>query len=93
MIREESEKKCKSDQGRVNVDVYEYYKRGIYSKASPWLNEIDDPWMYKIDLEQVNLNLMKNAEHGYTYYPPQKRVMINFTKEDFGWGGEAKFHN
>ena len=33
---------------------------------------------------------MKTEEHGYDYCPLQKGVMINFTKEDCGWGGEAK---
>ena len=47
--------------------------------------------MYKIDLEQVDLNLMKTAEHGSTCLPLQKRAMINFTKEACGRGGEVKF--
>ena len=34
---------------------------------------------------------MKTAEHGSTYQPLQKRVMINFTKKACGWGGEVKF--
>ena len=75
------------------MDVYEDTKSGLYSKASPWINEIDDHWMYKVDLEQVNLNLMNTAEHGSTYHLLQKRAMINFTKEACGWGGEAKFQN
>ena len=46
--------------------------------------------MYNIDLEQVNLNLMKTAEHGSTYLPLQKRLMINFTKEACARGEEVK---
>ena len=91
MIGEDFEKKCKRDQGRVNVDVSEDTKRGIYSKSSPWLDAIDDHWMSNTDLEQVKINLMKNAEHGATYHPLQKRVMINFTKEACGWVREVKF--
>ena len=40
------------------MDVSENTNRGIYSKVSPWLNEIDDNLISNIDLEQVNLNLM-----------------------------------
>ena len=40
--------------------------------------------MSNIDLEQVNRNPKKTAEHGSTYRPLQKIVMINFTKEDCG---------
>ena len=47
--------------------------------------------MPNIDLEQVKINLKKNAENGSTYHPLQERVMINFTKEACGWGGEVKF--
>ena len=61
--------KCKREQGRGNVDVSEDTKRGIYSKSSTWINAINDHGMSKIDLEQVNLNLMKTAEHVYTYCP------------------------
>ena len=74
------EKKCKREQGRGNVDVYEDTRRGLYSKASPWINEIGDHWMSNIDLEQVNLNLINTSEHGYTYPTLQKRAMINFSK-------------
>ena len=59
MRREESDNKCKREQGRGNVDIFEYTKHGLYSKASPWINAIDDNWMSKIDLKQVNLKLMK----------------------------------
>ena len=34
---------------------------GIYSKVSQRLDEINYHWMSKIDLEQVELNLMKYA--------------------------------
>ena len=34
---------------------------GIYSKILLRLNEIDDHWMSKIDIEQVDLNLMNYA--------------------------------
>ena len=78
--KEECDNKCKRDQGRGNVDLSEINKHRLYSKSSPWLNAIDDPWMYKIDLEQVNLNLINTAEHGYTYRPLQRISMINFTK-------------
>ena len=61
MIGEDFEKKCKRDQGRGNVDLSEYTKRSIYSKSSPWINAIDDHWMYNIDLEQVTLNLTKTV--------------------------------
>ena len=50
MSGEEFEKKCKREQGRGNVDVSEDTKCGLYSKASLWLNAINDHWMYKIDL-------------------------------------------
>ena len=46
--------------------------------------------MYNIDIEQVNLNLMKTEEHGSTYQLLQKRAMINFTKKACGRGGEVK---
>ena len=73
------------------MDVSEDTKQRIYSKASPWLNAIDDHWMSNIDLEQVNINLTKTAEHGSNYHILQKRVVINFTKETCGRGGEVKF--
>ena len=91
MIGEDFEKKCKRDQGRVNVDVSEDTKRGIYSKSSPWIDAIDYHWMSNTDLEQAKINLTKNVEHGSTYHPLQKRVMTNFTKEACGWGREVKF--
>ena len=49
--------------------------------------------MSNIDLEQVNLNLMNTLEHGSTYYPLQKRGVINFTKEACGRGGVVKLQN
>ena len=74
-----------------NLYVWVYTKSGQYSKASPCLNSVDDHWISKIYIEQVNLNLMSTAEHGFTYRALQKRVMINFTKEACGRGGEVKF--
>ena len=62
----------------------------LYSKASLWLNKIDDNWMSNIHLEQVKLKLMKTAEHGSTNPPIQKRAMINLTKETCGLGMELK---
>ena len=59
MRGEQSDNNCKREQGRGNVDIFEDTKHGLYSKASPWINEIYDNWMSKIDLEQVNLKLMK----------------------------------
>ena len=50
MSGEEFENKCKREQVRGNVDVYEDTKCGLYSKYSPWLNPIDDHCMSKIDL-------------------------------------------
>ena len=47
--------------------------------------------MYNTDQEQVSLSLMKTPEHGSTYRTLQKRLMINFTKETCGRGGEVKF--
>ena len=91
MSREYYEKKCKREQGRGDVDVSEYTKRRIYSKASPRSNSIEYHWMSNIDIEQVNLNLIKTVEHVYTYRPLQKRVMINSTKKACGWYGELKF--
>ena len=73
------------------MDVSEDNNSGLYSKALPWLNSIDDHYMYKIDLEQVKLNLMKNVEHGSTYSPLTKRAMINFIKEACGQVREVKF--
>ena len=54
---------------KYNVDVSEDTKRGLYSKASPWLNSIDDHWISNTDLEQVNINLMKTVDHVSTYCP------------------------
>ena len=93
MIREAFEKKCRRDQGRGNVDISEYTKSGLYSKASPWINTIGDKWMSKIDIKQVNLNPMNNSERGYTYRPLQKRVMINFIKKSCSRGREVEFQN
>ena len=73
------------------MGVSEYTKCGIYSKAYPWLNAIDDHWMSNIDLEQVNLNLINTAERGSTYCPLEKRVKINFTEEACDRGGVLKF--
>ena len=72
------------------MEVSEETKRGIYSKASPW---VDDHWMSKIDIEQMNLILMNTTQYGYTYRPLQKRVMIDFTKEACVSGREAKLQN
>ena len=36
---------------------------------------------------------MNTAEHGSTYLPLQKRVMVNFTKEACSRGGGVKFQN
>ena len=91
MSGEDFEKKCKPDQGRGNVGVSEDTNHGVYSKASPCINAIDDRWMYKIDLEHVNLNLMNTTEHESTYHQFQKRMMINFTKETCVRCGELKF--
>ena len=90
MNREDFDKKCKHEKGRGDMDVSEDTKCGIYSKKSTWLNEIDDHWMSKIDLEQVNLNLRNTVEYGSTYHPLQNRVMINFTKEACDRGRELK---
>ena len=54
MSRDEFENKFKREQGRLNVDVCQYTKHGIYSKSSPWINAIYDHCMYIIDIEQVN---------------------------------------
>ena len=72
------------------MDVSDDIKHRLYSKASPWINAIDDNWMSNIDLKKVNLNLMNNSERGSTYLPLQKRLMINFTKEACGRGGEVE---
>ena len=53
--------KCKSEQGRGDMDMSEDTNIGLYSKALPCINVIDDHWISKIDLEQVNLNLMKTV--------------------------------
>ena len=47
--------------------------------------------MSNIDLEQVSLNLMNTAEHVSNHRLLQERVMIDFTKEAYGWGREMKF--
>ena len=54
---EEFEKNGKREQIRGNMDISEDTKRGLYIKVSPYLNEIDDHWIYTTDLEQVNLKL------------------------------------
>ena len=59
MIGEDYDNKCKREKGRGNVEIYEDTRCGVYSKSSPWNNEIYDHWMSNIYLEQVNLNLMK----------------------------------
>ena len=51
MSGKDFEKKCNCDQCGGNVDVYEDTKRGLYNKASPWINEIYDNYMSKIALE------------------------------------------
>ena len=66
-------------------------KPRLHSKTLPWINEVDDHWMYNINIEQMTSNLMNTEEHGSTYRPLQKRLMINFTKEACGRGGEVKF--
>ena len=91
MSREDFDNKCKREKDRGNVDVSKDTNRGIYIKSSTWLNAMDYHWMSKIDLEQVNLNLMKTAENGSTYCTLQKRVMINFTKEACGRGRGVNF--
>ena len=57
------EKKFNHENVRGNVDVSEDINSGLYSKTSPWLNEIDDQLMHNIDLEQVKLNPMKTVQH------------------------------
>ena len=76
-----------------NVDVSEDTKCGLYSKALPWIHEIDDHWMSKIDLGQVKLKLTRTAENGYTYRPIQKRVMINFNKKSYGQAGKQIYRS
>ena len=49
------------------MDISGETTRGTYSKASSWINSIGDHWMSKIDIKEVNRNLMKTAEHGSTY--------------------------
>ena len=73
------------------MDVFEDTNRVIYSKASPWINAIGYQWMSRIDIEQVNLDLIETTEHGYNYCPFQKRPMIDFNKEAYGRGGEQEF--
>ena len=73
------------------MDVFEDTRHDIYSKASPCPNAIDDHWMFNIDLEQVNLNLINTAERGSNYCPLEKRVKINFTEEACDRGGVLKF--
>ena len=73
------------------MGVSEDTKCGLYSKASPCLNAIDNQYISKIDIEQVNINLMKTEEHVSTYHLLQKRVMTNFTKEACGRVEEVKF--
>ena len=63
---EEFDKKCKCERGRGNMDISEDTKRGIYSKESSWINAIDDHWMSNVNIEQVDLNLIKTTEHGST---------------------------
>ena len=72
------------------MDISEDTKIGLNSKSSLSINKIDNNWMSKIDLEQVNLNLMNTEEHGSTYRPFQKRVIINFIKEACVRDGEVK---
>ena len=87
MSREEFENNYKREQDRGNVYVSEDIKHGQYSKASTWFNEVDDHWMFEIYLEKANLNLKNTTEHVSTYYPLQKRLLINFTKKACGRGG------
>ena len=93
MGKEALEKKLKHEKVRSNVELSKYNKHGLYNKSSPWLIGIDDHWMYKIDLYQVNLNLMMSEEQGFTYHTLPKRVVINFTKEACGRGGEGTLQN
>ena len=76
----EFDKKFNHEQGRGNVDLSEDTNNRLYIKSSSFLNEIDYHWISNIYLEQANLNLMKTSEHGYTYRPLHKRVMVNLTK-------------
>ena len=57
------------------------------------MNKIDDNWMSKIDIEQVNINHMMSAKHGSNYSLLQNREIINFTNEACGWDGEVRFQN
>ena len=50
VIGEEFEKKCNHEKYRGDVEVSEDTKSGLYSKAFPYLNEIDYLCMSKIDL-------------------------------------------
>ena len=72
VVGEDFENKCKSDQGKVNLDVSKDTNHEIYSVASPCMNAIDDYWISRIDLEQVDVNLMKCAEPVSTCCPFQE---------------------
>ena len=50
VTEEDFENKCKHSQGRGNLGVSEDNRRGLYRKASSWLNEIDVKWISKIDI-------------------------------------------
>ena len=50
MNGEDFEKKRKRDKGRGNVYLSEDNNRGIFSKASPWINEMDYHCMSNFDL-------------------------------------------
>ena len=50
MIGEEFEKKCNHEKYRGDAEVSEDTKSGLYSKAFPYLNEIDYLCMSNIDL-------------------------------------------
>ena len=65
-------------------------KPRLHSKTLPWINEGDYHWMYNINIEQMKLNLMNTEEHGSTYRPFQKRVIVNFIKEACVRDGEVK---
>ena len=52
----------------------------IYSKFMPRMNEINDHCMSNIDIQLVELILMKYAEYGSTYHTLQIEEVINFTK-------------
>ena len=85
MNREEFDNKFEGEKVKGDMEVSENTKHRLYA--------IDDKWMYKIDIEPVNLNLMNTEEHGSTYPPLQKRVMMNLTKEACGQDGGSKFQN